>query len=125
MSLNKFKKKIKQKIKINSAGDGWAGLGWAGLGWAGLGWAGLGLAELQNHATVSKMMLKLSCGVGFGDPGSPELRRELRFWMKLLTVWWFWRCDLQKVCNCQQNDVEIELWLEFWGTLDRQNSSES
>ena len=35
--------------------------------------------------------------------------------MKLLTVWWFRRCDLQKVCNCHQNEIEIELWLEFWG----------
>ena len=52
--------------------------------------------------------------LGFGDPGSPNLRRELRFWMKLLTVWWFWRCGLPKPCNSQQNDVEIELWRWFW-----------
>ena len=56
----------------------------------------------------------LSCGWSSGDTRSPELRRELSFWMKLLTAKWFLRCDLQKQCNCQQIDVEIELWLRFW-----------
>ena len=58
----------------------------------------------------------LSCGWGSGDLGSPELKRELNLSIKLLTVWWFWRCDLSKVCNCQKFDAQIELWLGFWGS---------
>ena len=35
-------------------------------------WLGSGDLELQNNAIVSKVMLKLSGGSGFGDPGTPE-----------------------------------------------------
>ena len=64
---------------------------------------------------VAPVGAELSCGYGFGDLGLPECRRELNWSMKLLTVFWVWRCDLSKVCNCLKFDAQIELWLWFWG----------
>ena len=35
--------------------------------------------------------------------------------MKLLTVAMFVLPGIEKACNGQEFDVEIELWLRFWG----------
>ena len=42
--------------------------------------------SMMSFAIVSKLMLKLSCGWGSGDPRLPELKRELTLSMGLLTV---------------------------------------
>ena len=46
----------------------------------------LAIRSSPNHATVNNLKLNLVCGLGSGCHGSPELKRELRFCLKLLTV---------------------------------------